>query len=185
METSQTSAVEEKKQGSLRAWWAAAAVAVVVLALLAYSIATGPSAPPQVGEPVPDFQLTTLDGQEISLSSLQGNVTVLNFFASWCVPCREEAPDLEETWQAYQDQGVQFVGIAYKDAKSRAQAFLAEFGTTYPSAVDPANRTARAYGVTGVPETFIIDRQGRLVRHILGAVSRAELSLEIERASQR
>jgi cytochrome c biogenesis protein CcmG/thiol:disulfide interchange protein DsbE len=185
METSQTSIVEEKQRGPLQAWWAAAAVAIVVLGLLAYSIATGPSAPPQVGAPVPDFQLTTLDGQEISLNALQGQVVVVNFFASWCEPCREEAPALEAAWGTYQDQGVQFIGIAYKDAKSRAQAFLTEFGATYPSAVDPANRTARAYGVTGVPETFVIDRQGQLTRHILGAVSRAELSLEIDRALQR
>ena len=185
METSQTSVVEEKQRGSLRAWWAAAAVAVVVFALLAYSIATGPSAPPQPGAPVPDFQLTTLDGKEIGLGALQGQVVVVNFFASWCTPCREEAADLEATWRVYEDQGVQFIGIAYKDAKSRAQAFLAEFGATYPSAVDPANRTARAYGVTGVPETFVIDRQGQLVSHTLGAITQAELSQEIDRALQR
>jgi cytochrome c biogenesis protein CcmG/thiol:disulfide interchange protein DsbE len=101
---------------------------------------------------------------------------VINFFASWCNPCREEAADLEATWREYQDQGVQFVGVAYKDADSRAQTFLDEFDISYPSAVEPGNRTARAYGVTGVPETFVVDQQGQLVDHFVGPVSRTQLS---------
>jgi cytochrome c biogenesis protein CcmG/thiol:disulfide interchange protein DsbE len=130
----------------------------------------------QVGNPVPSFQLTALDGSQIDLGTHQGNVVVINFFASWCDPCREEASDLEAAWQEYQGQGVQFIGIAYKDAESRAQAFLDEFGVTYPSAVEPGNRTARAYGLTGVPETFVVDGQGLLVHHYVGPVSQQQLS---------
>ncbi len=160
---------------------AVVAVTVIVVVLLGYGLIASPNEPLVVGNPVPDFQLTAFDGSEMSLSAAQGQVVVVNFFASWCTPCRKEAPALEETWREYQDQGVQFYGIAYKDAQSKAQAFLDEFDATYPSAVDPGNGVARSYGVTGVPETFIVDQDGNLARHYLGAVTRLELSLEIDR----
>jgi cytochrome c biogenesis protein CcmG/thiol:disulfide interchange protein DsbE len=116
------------------------------------------------------------------LGAQRGQVVVVNFFASWCAPCRQEATDLERVWRDYQDRDVQLFGIAYKDASSKAQTFLDEFGVTYPSAVDPGNETARIYGVTGVPETFVIDQQGHLLRHFLGPITREQLSQEIERA---
>ena len=162
------------------AWIAAIIIAVIVLALLSYALASQSTASVQVGSPVPDFQLAALDGSEMSLSAQQGKVVVINFFASWCAPCREEAAALEQTWREYQGQGVQFFGIAYKDADSKAKAFLDEFGITYPSAVEPGNRTARAYGLTGVPETFVINQQGHMVRHFIGPVTKAQLSQEVE-----
>lgn len=164
------------------AWAAAGAVGLVVLALLAYSIATGPSAPLQAGQVVPAFKLASLEGDQIDLDTQRGKVVVINFFASWCAPCREEAADLEKTWREYQSEGVQFFGIAYKDASSKVQDFLNEFDITYPCALDPGTRTARTYGVTGVPETFVIDGQGRLHRHIVGPVAQDELSLVIDQA---
>jgi cytochrome c biogenesis protein CcmG/thiol:disulfide interchange protein DsbE len=176
METSQPSQGEETRRRASPAWYAAGAVALLVLGLLGYGLASGPTAALQPGSPVPVLQLATLDGDHVDLAALRGQVVVLNFFASWCNPCREEAADLEATWRAYRDQGVQFVGIAYKDADSKAQAFLDEFGVTYPSALEPGNRTARAYGVTGVPETFVIDQQGQLVHHFVGPVIQAQLS---------
>lgn len=185
METSESTSQDKARRGNRGcepAWTAAGAVALVVLLLVGYSLLSGPSAAPQVGSPVPDFQLTAFDGSTMDLGAQQGKVVVVNIFASWCDPCREEAAALEQTWRDYRDRGVQFFGIAYKDAGSKAQAFLDEFDVTYPSAMDPGNRTARALGVTGVPETFVIDRQGRLVRHFLGAVSRAELGQELDRA---
>lgn len=169
---------EEQKSSSTisPAWLAAGAVAVLVLALLAYAILAKPTSVPRAGDPVPGFALTALDGSTMDLAAHGGDVVVINFFASWCEPCREEAAALEETWMVYQDRGVQFYGIAYKDANSKAQAFLDEFSVTYPSTVDPANRTARAYGLTGVPETFVVDQQGLLHRHFLGPITRADLS---------
>jgi cytochrome c biogenesis protein CcmG/thiol:disulfide interchange protein DsbE len=116
----------------------------------------------------------------MNLAEHSGQVIVVNFFASWCAPCRQEAADLEETWREYRGRGVQFLGIAYRDAESKAQAFLQEFDVTYPSTVEPGNRTARAYGLTGVPETFVIDQHGQLVRHFLGPITKAQLSQELE-----
>jgi cytochrome c biogenesis protein CcmG/thiol:disulfide interchange protein DsbE len=120
----------------------------------------------------------------MDLSSYRGQVVVLNFFASWCAPCRQEASDLEQTWRDYQGQEVQFLGIAYKDAASKAQAFLDEFGVTYPSAAETGNRTARAYGVTGVPETFIVDQQGQLVHHFVGPITEEELRAVLDQVLQ-
>lgn len=164
------------------AWVAAGVVAVLVFALLGYGLVAQPATPPEVGSPVPDFGLTAFDGSAMSLSSQQGKAVVINFFASWCAPCRQEAADLEQTWREYREREVQFYGIAYKDANSKAQAFLQEFDVTYPSAVDPAGRTARSYGVTGVPETFVIDRQGKLIRHIIGPITKAQLTQELDKA---
>jgi cytochrome c biogenesis protein CcmG/thiol:disulfide interchange protein DsbE len=87
---------------------------------------------------------------------------------------------VEQAWRDYRSRGVQFYGIGYKDAASKAEAFLDEFSVSYPTTVEPGNRTARAYGVTGVPETFVIDRSGRLVHHFIGPVSREELAEQLD-----
>jgi cytochrome c biogenesis protein CcmG/thiol:disulfide interchange protein DsbE len=173
---------ESTHRGLSPAWIAAGAIALIVLALLGYGLLASPFEPPQIGDPVPDFQLTAFDGSSMNLGTEQGRVVVVNFFASWCAPCRQEAADLEQTWRDYQDRGVQFYAIAYKDAASKAQAFQETFDVSYPYAIDPGNRTSRTYGVTGVPETFVIDQQGLLVHHFVGPITRSELSLALEQA---
>lgn len=185
METSPADEQTTRQRRVSPVWAAAGAVGLVVLVLLAYSIATGPGTALSVGQVAPSFELAGLAGEEMDLDARRGQVVVVNFFASWCAPCRDEAADLEETWRQYQPEGVQFFGIAYKDARSKVQTFLDQFDVSYPCAVDPGNRTSRAYGVTGVPETFIIDRQGLLVHHFVGPVSQAELSLVIEQARRQ
>jgi cytochrome c biogenesis protein CcmG/thiol:disulfide interchange protein DsbE len=180
MEGSQISEIEESGRRRSPAWIAVGAVALVVVALLGYGL-TSTARAPKIGEPVPDFDLTAFDGSPMKLSSHRGQVVVVNFFASWCDPCREEAPAIQQTWQAYQGSpDVQFFGIAYKDAASKARAFLDEFSATYPGTAEPGNQTARQYGVTGVPETYVIDQQGNLVRHYLGAITQAQLSRDID-----
>jgi cytochrome c biogenesis protein CcmG/thiol:disulfide interchange protein DsbE len=181
METPQVAEQKGTRRGLSPAWIAGGATALLVVALLGYALIEQPTKPPQVGSPVPDFQLTALDGSQIDLGAHQGQVVVINFFASWCDPCRQEAADLEQTWREYQGQEVQFFGLAHKDADSKAQAFLKQFDVTYPSAVDPGNRIARAYGVTGVPETFIVDAHGQLIRHFLGPITSEQLSQEIDK----
>lgn len=172
------------RQSSLTVWAIYGLIGICIVGLLGYSLAQEGRAP-QPGEAVPVFQLTSLDGARISLDDYRGQVVVLNFFASWCPPCRDEARDLEQTWRKVQNQGVQFVGIAYKDTSSKVRAFLDEFQTTYPCALDLRSRTARAYGVTGVPETFVVDAEGRLVHHFVGPITEPELSLILEQALNR
>lgn len=180
MEPSQLPQETEPRRSACLTRAAALAVALLVLGLLGYALLTRPAEPPQVGSPVPDFQLVSLSGEPMNMSAHQGKAVVLNFFSSWCAPCRQEAAALEQTWRQYRDRGVQFLSIAYRDAPSKAQAFLDEFDVTYPAAVEPGNHTARAYGVTGVPETFVVDQQGRLVHHFIGPVTQAELSQILE-----
>ncbi len=185
MEAPETTQPEPSSRGLSPIWIAVGtvgAVALCIAVLVLYALIAKPAAPPQVGGPVPDFAFTALDGSSMELGAPYGEVVVVNFFASWCDPCRQEAAALEETWRAYEGQGVRFFGIAYQDADSKAKAFLDEFGVTYPSTVDTTNRTARDYGVTGVPETFVVDREGKLVRHFLGPITQAQLAQEIERA---
>ncbi|MFN8527751.1 MAG: TlpA disulfide reductase family protein [Anaerolineae bacterium] len=113
----------------------------------------------------PDFTITTYDGQPFRLSDQRGKVVVINFWASWCGPCRDEAPLLESLWQEYRDRGVVFVGVAYADLDSDSQAHLAEFGVTYPNGPDVGTVISKQqYHIVGVPETFVIDQEGAVQR---------------------
>ncbi len=131
--------------------------------------------------PAPDFTLITYEGEEIKLSDLRGRIVVLNFWASWCGPCRVEAPALQNVWQRYQDQDVMMLGVAYTDTDSKAQAFIDEFGITYPNAPDTGTRISDWYNIQGVPETFIIDQEGNIARFYITQVNENILSTEIER----
>ena len=177
----ESSPTERSRRSLSPAWLAAGAIALLVLGLLGYALFAQSTQPPTVGSPVPGFELKALDGTLMNPDTHRGQVTVVNFFASWCAPCRQEAAALEQTWRDYQDRGVQFYAIAYKDAASKAQAFQETFDVTYPYAVDPGNRTSRAYGVTGVPETFIINQDGLLVHHFVGPITQSELNQVLDK----
>jgi cytochrome c biogenesis protein CcmG/thiol:disulfide interchange protein DsbE len=117
------------------------------------------------GGPAPDFTLTTFDGAEFHLADQRGKVVVINFWASWCGPCRSEAPILEALWQQYKDQGVVFLGITFADEPDDSLAFIDEFDVTYPNAEDGRSDVSKAlYRIQGVPETFVIDKQGNIRR---------------------
>ena len=119
--------------------------------------------------PAPEFRLPRFDGGVLALADLRGRYVLVNFWASWCIPCKDEAPLLERAWNEYRDRGLVVVGINIQDLETGARKFLAQTGATYPNVRDRDNRVNRAYGVTGVPETFFIDRQGRVVRKFPGA----------------
>ena len=122
--------------------------------------------------PAADFTLPTLDGSAtLSLASYRGSIVVLNFWATWCTPCRKEAPGLERTSKAYQDRGVQFLGVDERDDDAAGLAFVREFGLTYPSASDPPGRLAYSYGLFGMPTTFVIDRIGTIRFRFVGYVT--------------
>lgn len=134
---------------------------VALLGLLGWGLRARAGGPVENGV-APDFSLTTFEGQTVTLGELRGKVVIINFWASWCVPCRQEAAYLESTWRAYKDKGVVFVGVNYVDAEPNARAYLDEFDITYPSGPDPAQKIARTYRIKGVPETFYVDKAGQL-----------------------
>lgn len=170
----------------LAAQAAAVALVAALLALLVWKVANEetseiPRALAQ-GErpPAPGFTLERLDREgTLSLSELRGKAVVINFWASWCGPCKDEAPVLERAWREHRDEGLVVVGVDFNDARSAARAFMRETGMTYPVVYDPDGELVADYGATGVPETFFVDRQGRLVAtRITGAVNAREEFME-------
>jgi len=114
------------------------------------------------------------DGR-VALSELRGTPVVLNFWASWCDPCRVEAPVLERGWRQAGRQGVLFLGLDMQDVRGDAREFLREFSITYPNIREGDKQTARRYGMTGIPETFFISARGRVVGHVIGALTPGQL----------
>ena len=139
-----------------------ALVVIVALLLLLTLGLRHAGAGPELGGPAPDFTLELYGGDEITLSELRGQVVVINFWASWCDPCRDEAPDLERVWREYQDQDVMFIGVDYVDTEAKAQKYLAEFNVTYPNGLDVGQKISDAFRIRGVPETFFIDKKGNI-----------------------
>ena len=167
----------------------AVAVVAALLGLLAWKVGQGDSEVTSElargGAPeAPAFTLELLDGKgELSLASLRGKTVVLNFWASWCGPCRDEMPVLEQGWQRWQGKNVAFVGVDAKDVRSDARSFLARYGVTYPNVYDGKGSLIGRYGVGGYPETYFIDPTGKVRWRIAGPVEdAADLDEGIERA---
>lgn len=172
----------------MRYWKVIVAFSVVsaVVGLLAYGFTTDPRAIPStmVGKAAPDFSLTLFDGRTVKLSDFRGKVVFLNFWASWCPPCREEAPLLEAAWHGYKSQGVVFLGVDIQDTDEEARRFIQAFGITYPNGRDPKNRIAIDYGVYGIPETYFIDPNGRITAKYIGALRMDILAARLAEAAQ-
>jgi cytochrome c biogenesis protein CcmG/thiol:disulfide interchange protein DsbE len=169
-----------------RTWlrWAVPLAVLPVLGLLAYGFRTDPRdiPSPLVGKPAALFTLKAFDGSEVSLEGLRGQVVVLNFWASWCYPaCYEEAPAIERAWLRFKDRGAVFVGINIQDKDEPARRFLDQFNLRFANAPDVGGRVAVDYGVYGVPETYFIDRSGRIRLKHVGAVREDFLAEHIER----
>jgi cytochrome c biogenesis protein CcmG/thiol:disulfide interchange protein DsbE len=136
---------------------------VVFLASIGWGLQQTQRSSNLVGQQAPDFSLVTMDGQTINKASLSGKIVVMNFWASWCQPCKDEAALLEESWQSVKSDGdVVFFGVVYADIQNNAQKFLQTNAITYPNGMDNGSELAKAYRVRGVPETFILDREGRI-----------------------
>ncbi len=160
--------------GTSRLRWLIPVSALPVIAILVYGFRVDPRniPSPLVERPAPMFALPRLDnGQTVALADLKGQVVVVNFWASWCYPaCYEEAPVLEAGWRRWKERGVVFVGVNMQDTDDKAREFMARFSYTFPNVAERDGRTAIDYGVYGVPETFFVDRQGRIAKKIVGAV---------------
>lgn len=158
----------------------AAAVAVIV-ALLMTGLGRDPSviASPLVGRLAPNFTLPQLDGPPVTLTKLRGQVVVINFWASWCTQCQVEQAALDQTWQQFQDSGVVVIGVNFEDSTGAARSYVRSADVTYPVVEDTDSRTALAYGLRGVPETFVVNQHGRVVNRVFGPVDGAALSSEI------
>lgn len=136
------------------------------------------------GQTAADFSLTLFDQFDedaIRLNDLQGQVVVINFWASWCVQCYEEAELLEQAWRDYQAKGVVFIGVDYLDTDKPALKYMEKYGITYPSGPDIGDKISRDYAITGVPETFFIDKDGKIAHVKIGPIERAELYGLIDR----
>ena len=133
----------------------------------------------------PDFTLERLDrAGQLQLSSLRGKVVVLNFWASWCGPCKEEAPYLEEVWQKNRGRELVVVGLDAKDFRADARRFARRYELTFPLVYDGPGNAIDGYGVTGFPETFVIDREGKVVAGFAGAVNGDDERARLESAIQ-
>jgi cytochrome c biogenesis protein CcmG/thiol:disulfide interchange protein DsbE len=130
----------------------------VLIGALTYGLLS--PAPDRDRRTVPDFELELLNAPgRLTSEELRGSPVVINFFASWCIPCREEAPLLEAAWKKHRADGVRFVGVSIRDAASDARAFADDYGITYPLVHDPQEVFAGPIGVLGLPETYFVDEE--------------------------
>ncbi|MBI3001152.1 MAG: TlpA family protein disulfide reductase [Deltaproteobacteria bacterium] len=162
------------------------AVLLPLIGILAYGFNRDPRYinSPLIGRQAPPFTLTLFDGKKLSLDDLRGKAVFLNFWASWCPPCRAEARDLEAAWQQLKDTDAVFLGIDIQDTEKDALAFIREFNVTYPNGRDAAGKIAVDYGVWGIPESFFIDPQGRITYKHVGGIGPQIVTAKLEEAGR-
>ena len=148
---------------------------LVISGLFAFGVAAlvltrAPAQAPERGAPVPDFELSDLSGARVALSAQRGRVVFVNFWATWCPPCRQEAPSLERLYGRLRPEGFEVLAVSIDAKSDRAEVaeFRREFGLSFPVLLDPGQTAHTAFGVTGVPETYLIDTQGRLAERFIG-----------------
>ena len=146
-------------------------VVIGIIAFFAFGLRFRNELQPSTGV-APDFTITSFDGKTTyTLSQLKGKVVVINFWASWCIPCRDEAALLEKTWKAYKDRGVVFIGIDWSDPEPDALKYIAEFKLTYFNGRDLGTKIGQQYRIKGVPETYFIGKDGTVRGNSLGPIT--------------
>ena len=163
----------------------ALALVFALLGLLIWKVARDESPDARIGQPAPNFTLPQLENDQgsLSLASYRGKTVVVNFWASWCGPCRDEAPLLQAASVAHRGNGVVVLGVDTRDLIDDARDFVAEYRLAYPNVYDGGGSLWEPWGLTGLPETFVLDSRGRIVAHVRGPIESAEqLDEMIERA---
>jgi cytochrome c biogenesis protein CcmG, thiol:disulfide interchange protein DsbE len=166
--------------GLKRSLWAIL-IAAPLVTLLALGFGHNPDASgsPLLDRAAPNFSLQSLDGRTVSLKSVRGKPVVLNFWASWCTSCKAEHPFLMSAWRRYGPKGVVFLGVDFRDSPSAARDFVRQNAVRWPALQDPDDATAVDYGVSGIPETFLIDRRGFVRYHFPGPVTSNALQVQL------
>jgi peroxiredoxin len=136
--------------------------------------------PPRVGEPAPDFEAVFLDGKRFRLSDYRGKVVWLNFWATWCPPCRAEMPDIEAVWQSEKDKDLMLIAMNYAEDAVTVRRFVENLGLTFPIGLDPTGWIATEYRLAGVPSHFFIDREGILREIKIGALNEKLMRQKLE-----
>ncbi len=160
--------------------WVVLVLALSFVAMLVYGLINAGDQRVEAGA-APDFTLTSFDGETLRLSEMAGQVVVLNFWSTWCISCQDEAVDLELAWRDFAGQNVAFIGVDYLDQEPLNLQWLEKYGITYPNGPDIQGRIYNAYGVGGLPETFVIDQQGNIAKVFVGPTTRAALGAEIRK----
>ena len=156
--------------------WTLLATLLVFLAIKLFQSSLGPV---RSGTP-PDFTLTTFSGQTYTLSELKGQIVIVNFWASWCDPCKAEAADLEMIWRDYKDRDVLLLGVDYADTKDEALTYLSTWNITYPNGPDVGTRISQSYRIRGVPETYIVTQDGLFAKSFIGPTSYENIAVILE-----
>jgi len=159
-------------------------ITAAVVIVLFIGLGKDPSAidSPLIGKSAPGFALQAVGSHQIlDVTQLRGKPAVINFWATWCGPCYQEHPTLVQNARML-GNNVQFVGIVFNDTEDKIQAFLNERGTAYPTLLDAEGKTAQAYGVGGVPETFFVNAKGEIVAKYAGPLDTETLQAELQKA---
>lgn len=146
--------------------WGTILVWVFVIGLLivvGLGLLRAQQGPIGIGKRVPNFTLMTFDGEQYSIEDYRGQIVLVNFWASWCKPCEQEAAELEQAWRKFKDQGVMFLGVDYVDTETEAMTYLTKFDISYPNGPDLGTKISQAFRIRGVPETYIVGRDGTIV----------------------
>ncbi len=157
----------------------AAILPVILLALLVGRLTLSAAPATFIGSAAPDFALADLDGNPVRLADLRGRPVIVNFWASYCASCVEEFPLLKAAMTQHRADGLAVVGIVFQDRSEAARAFMGRMQATWPAAMDVTGEVAQSYGVFAPPESFFIDRQGRVAGQQIGELSRADLARQL------
>lgn len=157
-------------------------IVVPIVILLAFGLTRDPNllSSALLNKPAPDFSLVDLEGKTVRLSSLKGDIVVVNFWATWCGPCLQEHQTLQWARKEYQNEPIHWLGIVYQDQESEARSYLKKYGRPFVALFDPQSKVAIEYGVGGVPETFFIDKAGIVRNKLSGVLTPDYLGQQLE-----